>query len=381
MITFFRTNLSKALVLAISTSFAVPGIGFAQETEAPMSMEQIEAAYNAKEFDVARQGLVSVAKAGNAKAAYRLGYMMANSIGGPFDQAGAITWLEAGLAGQHNEGHLLLARLYLTGNPEVPHYERAAELLQYAVEGGSADAHFYLAQLLRSGRGIEANKEQAFRLLRTAAAASHAGAAFSLAEMYSRGEGVTADPTQSARWLLDAAENGYGEAQLSLYFNYSRGTGFPKDETVALAWLQEAVKSGNVMAEQIFGAGLLLGRDPMIEANPELGIEILKRAASKGSAPAQSNLGYAYFTGTAVDLDKSKAVEWYTAAADQGLLRAALVLGEVYSKGDGVDVDFVSAKKYFEIAAQRQDRTALSRLGSLLVAGSMTLGTKPPGTG
>ena len=200
------------------------------ESTGTTGIEAIEEAYNAGDFATAREGLLPLAEAGNATAQYRLGFMMATASGGPFDRAGAKKWLEAALENRHNAGYVLLARLYLSGSPELPDYERAAELLEIGLENKQAEAAFLLGELLRIGRGVEPDKDRAFSLLHGAAKAGVADAQFAVAQMYSRGEGVIEDAAQSSRWLLEAAENGQARAQMSLYFNYKRGTGFPKDE-------------------------------------------------------------------------------------------------------------------------------------------------------
>ena len=350
----------RGLTFVIATSVSVA----AQEA---MTLEQVETAYKAEDFVTARAGLVALAEAGDMTAQYRLGFMIANSMGGEFDRAEAIRWLEAAIAQGYGSANLLLARSYLTGNPEVPDYERAAELLALEVETGSAEAHYYLGQLYRIGRGVQGDPPRGFELLRKAAGANVADAQFALAEMYSRGEGTAPDAAQASRWLLQAAEGGSAEAQMSLYFNYARGTGFPKNEALALQWLTEAANRDHTLAQRILGSSLLLGEG--IEANTDLGLQYLRRAAQKGEAGAQSNLGYAYMTGVGVEKDVAQALEWYQLAAEQGLTRAALVTGELYQSEELGEPDIEQAIKYYKIALMGKDDTAASRLGALLASG------------
>ena len=44
-----------------------------------------------------------------------------------------------------------------------------------------------------------------------------------------------------------------------------------------------------------------------------------RKAAVRGFAPAQHNLGASYESGTGVTKDLSEAVNWYRKAADQGV--------------------------------------------------------------
>ena len=361
----------SAFALLLITSSPV----WAQDTEGTTGIEAIEEAYKAGDFATARAGLLPLAEAGNVQAQYRLGFMMASGSGGPFDQDGAKRWLESALAGGHQAGEVLLARIYLTGNPELPDYERAAELLEIGVAQNKAEAGYLLGELLRIGRGVEPDKDRAFSLLHAAAKADVADAQFAIAQMYSRGEGVSKDETQASRWLLEAAENGQSRAQMSLYFNYKRGTGFPQDDDVAMQWLHHAAAGGATLGQRILGSAYLLGEG--VEADPAKGVELLLAAAQKEEPGAQSNLGYAYAKGLGVEQSDEISAQWYQKAADQGLTRAALVMGENYEIGRGVEPDVKQAIKYYEIAYLGRSEAATARLGHLLISGAIAPEDEP----
>jgi TPR repeat protein len=172
-----------------------PGLAAAQsDTDtgagAAVTLDQVEEAWHSDDFETARAGLLTFAEDGMALAQYRLGYMMANASGGPFDREGAIKWLEKAVAQGHQPAFLLLARVYMSNRPELDDYVRAAELLEQAVAQDSAEAHFYLAQLLRIGRGVEPDPARAYDLMGKAARAGVLDAKFALSQMYSRGEGT-----------------------------------------------------------------------------------------------------------------------------------------------------------------------------------------------
>ncbi|MCX8627214.1 sel1 repeat family protein, partial [Gilliamella sp. B3976] len=50
---------------------------------------------------------------------------------------------------------------------------------------------------------------------------------------------------------------------------------------------------------------------------------------------AQYNLGLMYDEGDGVDVNKEKAIYWYTKAAEQGGREAQNNLGALYQQGDG----------------------------------------------
>lgn len=373
----FALCLAPCLGLAAPAAAQQDGDAAAPDpVEIPL--EQVTGAYQAGDHATARAGLPAHAEAGDAVSQYRLGWMMAHGEGGPVDRQGAIRWLEAALAQDYEAARVLLARTYLSENPELPDYDRAAELLAPAVEEGDATAHYLLGQLYRTGRGVAGDKERGFELLRAAAGAGHASAQFAVAQMYSRGEGIERDPAQASRWLLSAAESGHAEAQLSLYFNYSRGTGFPEDPEKAAAWLAEAAKNGSPLGMRIRGTELLLGQGEG-GSDPETGLAMLRAAADLGDPAAQSNLGFAYAKGIGVEADDATALDWYRQAADQGLTRAALALATMIETGRGTDPDTAEAIKYYTIAYWGRDRDAAARLGELFVTGAFEAGSEPEG--
>ena len=236
-----------------------------EPTDTP-TLEDVEAAYQSGDKEAARKGLAQLAPAGNAAINYRLGYMMAEGIGGPVNLNGAKPFLEVASAQGYLPAHTLLARIYLSTNPEITNYQRAAELLGQAVAQDVPEAGFYLAQMLRLGRGIKADPPRALHLLEKAARAGNAEAQFALSQMYSRGEGTTPDKAQAARWLLQAAETGSTNAQLSLSLNYQRGSGFPQDDAKALQWLKAAAEGGFPLAQRMLGSAYLTGEG--VEADP-----------------------------------------------------------------------------------------------------------------
>jgi TPR repeat protein len=64
--------------------------------------------------------------------------------------------------------------------------------------------------------------------------------------------------------------------------------------------------------------------------NPVSAVQTLTSLADSGSAWSMLYLGYAFRSGTGVNIDVSKAVSWYRRAMDLGLLRAGYHLGRLY---------------------------------------------------
>jgi hypothetical protein len=76
-----------------------------------------------------------------------------------------------------------------------------------------------------------------------------------------------------------------------------------------------------------------------------------RKAAERGDADAQNNLGASYANGNGVPQNYALAVKWYHKAAKQGNSMAQKNLGVCYFNGQGVLQDFVEAYKWYSVAA------------------------------
>lgn len=78
----------------------------------------------------------------------------------------------------------------------------------------------------------------------------------------------------------------------------------------------------------------------------------LKKAAERGDAEAQNNLGFLYWSGEGVPQDFKSAFKWYSKSADQGLAGAKYNLGILYDEGQGVTQDHQKATELFLVAGK-----------------------------
>jgi TPR repeat protein len=102
------------------------------------------------------------------------------------------------------------------------------------------------------------------------------------------------------------------------------------------------------------------------------------RAAEKGSAEAEFNLGLLYdnkffensdFHRGIAKRDAAQAAVWYGKAADQGLADAQFSLGLLYADGEGVKRDFTQAVEWWRKAADQNNAHAQANLGLLYFKG------------
>ena len=95
----------------------------------------------------------------------------------------------------------------------------------------------------------------------------------------------------------------------------------------------------------------------------------LMKAAQRGDAEAQFQIGDLYMTGQGVERDPAVAAAWYKAAAQQGHAVAASNLGVLYAEGRGVKQNDAEAADWFHKAADAGDPGGENNLGSMYLAG------------
>jgi len=88
-----------------------------------------------------------------------------------------------------------------------------------------------------------------------------------------------------------------------------------------------------------------------------------EKAARKGYAPAQVNLGVFYLYGCGTPQNYGAALYWLISAADLGSSSAHTNLGILYLQGKGVKQDFGEALRHFRVAANAGDVGAMVNLG------------------
>ena len=74
----------------------------------------------------------------------------------------------------------------------------------------------------------------------------------------------------------------------------------------------------------------------------------LRRAAKRGDANAQFNLGRLYEAGDGIDKNLERAAKWYLLAAEQDHSKAQANLGWLYINGAGVEEDLDEAEKWYK---------------------------------
>lgn len=110
--------------------------------------------------------------------------------------------------------------------------------------------------------------------------------------------------------------------------------------------------------------GDMLAWGVCVDADPELGVMYMWRAANQGLAAAMEQLGRYYATGTLVQQDYAKAIPLLREAAGRGFLAAQLRLVQLYVDGEGSPYDYEDAYRWLHhsIIADKQSHQQASLL-------------------
>ena len=149
---------------------------------------------------------------------------------------------------------------------------------------------------------------------------------------------------------------------------YNRG-----DYKTALALFTKAANKGDAKAQNNLGAMYDKGQGVPQDYNQAASLYL--QAAEQGDAVAQNNLGLMYDKGEGVPQDYKQAVSWFRKAADQGDAKAQYNLGLMYYYGHAAPKDYVEALKWITIAAaystEKENRDHIARNRDI-VANKMT---------
>jgi len=227
-------------------------------------------------------------------------------------------------------------------------FTRAVEIFKALANHGDTVSQYYLGLMYANGQGIEKDEAQAVQWYEKSARQGYAKAQNNLGEMYYHGRGVARDYEQARSWYRKAAGQGLAIAQRNLGESYRSLD--PIDYGKAEFWLRKAASQGKD-ADQL-ALAVFLYRERGYQNGAEAAPWMLK-AARKGIAAAQSNMGVFYEFGQGVPKNYAKALYWYHQAASQGDSYAYHLIGDMYRKGKGVAKDFSQATQWYCDAAKR----------------------------
>ena len=161
--------------------------------------------------------------------------------------------------------------------------------------------------------------------------------------------------------VYDSIENALGTA-------YNEGqAGLKQDHAEALKWFRRAADKGFAPAQYNLGLAFELGHG--VAADEREAFKHYLMAAEQGFGAAQFNVGNMYAAGRGVGQDLFEANLWFKQAAEKGIAEAQFNLGLAYEAGRGVKKDEAQAARWYKQAADRGFPRAQYNLGLLLEDG------------
>jgi TPR repeat protein/serine/threonine protein kinase len=140
-----------------------------------------------------------------------------------------------------------------------------------------------------------------------------------------------------------------------------------EESSVAAQLYGKAAERGNAYAQNELGR--LYQQGLGVDKDEVKAVEWFRKAADQGLAMAEANLGLMYHSGSGVQKDDAQAVQWYRKGAEQGSSPAETRLAFMYENGSGVDRDYAQAAQWYRKAAEQGNPRAQTNLGLLYQSG------------
>lgn len=338
------------------------------------------------------QWLERAARLGHTSAEFGLGMAYAYGDGVPTDDRTAVEWYRRAAEKGHYEAQSSLGWRYLHGVTLAKDPAQALVWMRRSAAQGNPLSMRNLVGSL-SAHDDPASQDEALLWIRRLAEMGSAPHQSLLGSFYSGDvpEFGTrrADQAEALRWWRKAAAQGDGAAEVALGNAYSAGRGVPADMAQAIRWWERAALRGDKAADLNLARAYLFGwggtlrnaekvrlhltradrsddpgirkqaadlRNPFlrwVDAQGQIDLQSLRRAAETGDREAQRLLGTAYLQGD-MGLPKSlaDAYPWWLKAAAQGDPEAMNNVGYTLYRGFLGKTDLVAARRWFEQAAR-----------------------------
>ncbi len=258
--------------------------------------------------------LQAAADAGSLRAALILAWYLVDDLD---DMDRGIPYLRRAAALGQPFAQAVLARMIEDGQVVASSPEEAEHLYVQSGFGGHGDASMAMAErLLAITEDAEAQRKGT-GWLTSAAHSGHTGAMLRLAQMMERNasdsEGAEQQAVHWYRRLLQVQPS--SEAREGLAFMLMRRADDPKALLEAYELLLvEAQDSDNARAQLRVGLGLISGR--FGEADPETGMNWIRRSANQGFVPAMLSYAARLYAGDNVAPDREGAFHMFEKALE-----------------------------------------------------------------
>lgn len=325
--------------------------------------------------------LIKSAEAGDRESQYDLAYKYRYGKGVTQDLESAVFWFKKAAAQGHVDAIYMVGLAYQGGKGVTKDTVEAIRYFYKAALGGSISGALY--NLMAHYINAEVPQEYQPACLNCFLKFSNIDWVQSaLGDIYKKGIGVEKNDAEAVRWYSKSAEQGYKFAIYELGLCYEEGRGVQKDISKAMN-LYEIAAKGDLRAAKIKlglvidtssvpsdlsvnelsfrGDNYFYGRCGYAQSYSEA-IKYYCKAAEKGDAISQNDLGNCYYNGSGCVPNKYEAMKWFNKAATQGYMYGQYNLAWGYEHGDGAEKDLAMAAKLYKQAAEQGHPQAAKRL-------------------
>ena len=184
---------------------------------------------------------------------------------------------------------------------------------------------------------------------------------YNLGVSYLKGNGVEKNEAEAYKWFRLSALQGFADAEFCMALCLGSGIGVKQDGAEAAEWMRRAADHGHEKAKELVRTKLM----PTMPETKTINIADTLKAADRGDAQAQYDMGFLYSKGIEgrIEKDDVKSAKYYRMAAEQGFMLAQHNIGCCYATGQGVAKDYAEAQKWFVLAAEQGDMEAQFNAG------------------
>lgn len=257
-----------------------------------------------------------------------------------------------------SESELNLGLCYIVGYGCVKDYEKAVIYISNAAKNEIAVAQYIMGVCCDNGIGTEQDTERAIYWYKEAAEKGVPEAQCDYAIACSAQNNMY----EAFEWLLKSAENGNAKAQYTIGWSY----GSQNNAKDAIYWMEKAAEQDYVMAKIALGNMYIQG--PPDLQNFDAAVNIFEDLAKNGNAMAELAIAFCYAQGKGVDADFDKAKEYLIRSAEQGFAPALTELGSIYCSGSpnlNMPQDFSRAIELYKKAAEQGFPMAQFMIGKM----------------
>lgn len=296
--------------------------------------------------------------------------------------AQAAEWYKKAARQQHPLSIYHYGLMTFNGTGVKQNREDGLKLLKMASDKGVSLADYQLGRIYYNGDGVQKDAKTAVPYL-CKAAKENIDARWLLANCYLKGEGVAQDYYLAVQWLSDsyvthkkglndllAADN---NGAFTAYLTGLKQYYVDKNIVEAIKSFEQVDKAKNPEGKTMLG--VCYASKENAKRNEKKGVKTLTQAIET-SAVANYYLAQMYATGTGVDKDDAKALELLKKAADKGIAYAQCQLGDKYFEGNGVTKDLTKAALLY-LDAEAQNRLSPSSAKNLVKCYEQKLNVLP----